>query len=178
MSVVTRTGDGGSTALFGGRRISKSSPRLHAYGTVDELNAVLGVILAEKGLPEHIKEHLFATQSLLFRVGTDLATPLSGNVEVVRIAKGETVQVEEWIEELEQALPTLKRFILPSGSKLGALLHQARTVCRRAERYVVEMMEKEEGNEHVQIYLNRLSDYLFLAARAVNRAAGAEEQEV
>ncbi|MBI3331634.1 cob(I)yrinic acid a,c-diamide adenosyltransferase [Candidatus Peregrinibacteria bacterium] len=178
MSIVTRTGDKGKTGLFGGQRVSKASPRLHAYGTVDELNACLGVILAEPNVPDTVKDQLLKTQRLLFLVGADLATPLESAAKIARVESTHVLEVESWINRLEQTLPVLQRFILPSGSRLGALLHQARTVCRRAERWVVELGEKEPTNLQVQIYLNRLSDYLFVVAREANRSAGAPEIEV
>jgi cob(I)alamin adenosyltransferase len=179
MSIVTRTGDQGTTGLFGGQRISKSSPRLHAYGTVDELNAVVGLVLAEPGLPATLRGPLEQTQRMLFRVGADLATPEDAqNTRPVRIEPKDAHEAEQWIKALESTLPVLKRFILPSGSRVSALLHHARTICRRAERWVVALSEQEQLNPEIQIYLNRLGDYLFLAARQANREARAEEVEV
>lgn len=188
MSIVTKTGDKGQTGLFGGKRIAKNAVRIHAYGTVDELNAVLGVILAEEDLHEDLRTQLLETQRLLFRVGGDLATPHftlgatrgRPNLETkfTRVESDHILQLEHWINDLEGNLPVLKRFILPSGSRLGSLLHFARTVCRRAERWVVDLGSQEQVNPNVQIYLNRLSDYLFLAARKANREQGATEIEV
>lgn len=178
MSIVTRTGDKGTTGLFGGKRLSKSDPRLHAYGTVDELNAVLGITLAEKEISEEIGKQLTIVQKLLFRVGADLATPLESKANVLRMTSEQTKEVETWIKKLENDLPPLTRFILPSGSRTGSLLHLARTVCRRAERWIVALGEQEEINPEVQIYLNRLGDYLFLVARTANREAGMAEVEV
>lgn len=178
MSIVTKTGDKGKTGLFGGQRVSKASARLHAYGTVDELNACLGVILAEPQIGQTMQTQLLRVQRLLFLVGADLATPIESNAKIARAEIAHIQEVEAWINGLEQTLPILQRFILPSGSRLGALLHQARTVCRRAERWVVALSEKETINLRVQIYLNRLSDYLFLVAREANRKEGAAEVEV
>ncbi|MBU2259133.1 cob(I)yrinic acid a,c-diamide adenosyltransferase [Patescibacteria group bacterium] len=178
MSITTRTGDGGKSGLLSGERVSKGSHRLEAFGTVDELNSVLGVTLAEEGIPVEVKKNLIQVQKLLFRVGTDLATPLRGTGSAMRLSKEDIYQLEKWIDDLEQTLPQLKHFILPSGSRLGALLHQARTVCRRAERCTVRLTEKKEINDRVQVYLNRLSDYLFLAAREVNTKQGTKEVEV
>lgn len=178
MSIVTKTGDKGQTGLFGGKRVSKTNPRIHAYGTVDELNACLGVVLAEEDLPVKLHHQLLSTQRLLFVVGADLATPLESKAKIQRVLPAHTADLEEWIMALESSLPTLTRFILPSGSRIGALLHQARTVCRRAERWVVGLAESETINVQVQVYLNRLGDYLFLAAREANRHAGAQELEV
>lgn len=177
-SIVTKSGDKGKTGLFGGQRVSKASERLHAYGTVDELNALLGRVIAEEAVPEELKEQLIDVQRLLFRIGADLATPVESSAKIERVVEIDVQIVEEWIGDLEPTLPQLTKFILPSGSKSGSLLHHARTVCRRAERWVVELNEKEDTNPHVQIYLNRLSDYLFVAARKVNNDLGAAEEEV
>lgn len=176
-SISTRTGDTGSTGLFGGRRVSKASHRLHAYGTVDELNALLGVILADRTLPQPIDDTLTSVQRTLFCVGADLATPYDSRLQVDRVTADVVAMLEEWGAALEASLPPLTKFILPGVSSAGALCHQARTVCRRAERWVVALSEHEKVNEHVVVYLNRLSDYLFLAARFVNKHAGAAERE-
>ena len=180
MSIVTKTGDRGETGLFGHERTSKSSPRMHAVGTVDELNASIGVMLADAPLPDTLKRQLQRIQHLLFVVGADLATPIDsvGRNKKMRITENHVGTLERWIEEYEEKLPPLKTFILPDGSMSGALLHLARTVCRRAERWVVALKEKELINPQCLIFLNRLSDYLFLAARAVNRAEGKEETPV
>ncbi len=178
MSIVTKTGDKGMTGLFGGKRVSKADARLHAYGTVDELNAVLGIVLSEEDLPVKLRHELRSTQRLLFTVGADLATPLESKAVIQRIVPAHTAEIEEWIAALESVLPSLTRFILPSGSKVGSQLHHARTICRRAERWVVELAHSDQVNVEVQVYLNRLGDYLFLAAREANRHSGAREEEV
>lgn len=178
VSVTTKTGDNGETTLFGGAKISKSSDRLHAYGDVDELNAVIGLILAEDNLPKKLWAELIRTQRVLFTVGGDLATPLDSQTSFPRLTSAETEELERWIDELEEELPQQTKFILPSGSRVGSLLHLARTVCRRAERWVVELTKSEEINTEVQVYLNRLSDYFFVASREANRQVGAEETEV
>ncbi len=198
MSVTTRTGDGGFSRLLTGERVSKGGLRLEAYGTVDELNSILGVVISllpQGGTepvvsgdepPSRLRKQLFEIQRLLFGVGSDLATPKDSQVNIKRVSSDEVRVIDEWIEELESALPELKRFILPSGSKLGSFLHQARTVCRRAERCTVRLAEEESScakasedrkiNEQIQIFLNRLSDYLFLCARRANRAEGLETE--
>jgi cob(I)alamin adenosyltransferase len=178
MSIVTKTGDDGTTGLYGGSRVPKSSVRLHAYGTVDELNAVLGLALTEPALPEAIRIQLRFVQHSLFRVGADLATPADQGDKVPRVELKHVEELETWIKTIEPTLPLMRRFILPSGSRAGSFLHLARTICRRAERHVVELMEHENVNPHVQVYLNRLSDALFLAARHVNRHLGDEETPV
>jgi cob(I)alamin adenosyltransferase len=177
MSIVTKTGDTGTTGLYGSRRVLKADPRIDAYGTVDELNAVLGVVLAELDLPIAIRGQLTAAQNALFIVGSDLATP-DVSIRVPRVLPEHTASVERWITTLESLLPPQRKFLLPSGSRTGALLHQARSVCRRAERCVVFLAEKEGINKEVQMYLNRLGDYLFLAARSANIALGCPETEV
>jgi cob(I)alamin adenosyltransferase len=178
MSIVTKTGDGGMTGLYGGPRVSKASARLHAYGTVDELNAVLGVVLTEKGMTPELTNHLREVQRVLFRVGADLATPVDKDVPVPRVEPRHVETLDTWIKTVEPALPVMKKFILPSGSRAGSFLHLARTVCRRAERHVVELMHQEPINNQVLVYLNRLSDALFLAARQVNLHLGEEETPV
>lgn len=177
-SIVTKTGDKGTTGLFGGERVPKDSPRIEAYGTVDELNACLGVAIAEETMPSALKAQLTEVQHLLFRVGGDLATPPSKRVKEDRIAKEHTEQIEAWIVKLEASLPPQMKFLLPGGSKPSAALHLARTVCRRAERRVVTLARKEDVNPEVRLFLNRLGDYLFLAARKANVELGEEETEV
>ena len=171
MSVTTRTGDDGTTGLLGSQRVSKASKRIHSYGDVDELNAVVGLVLCEK-LPDMIQKQLSDLQRLLFTLGSDLAALESS---AVRIALDDVHVVEEWIRQLESQLPPLRHFILPRGSRSSCLLHQSRTICRRAERWAVGLSERETVNPHALIFLNRVSDYLFLAARTVNHEAGEGE---
>ncbi len=177
-SLSTTGGDKGKTSLFGGERVSKSSFRLHAYGTIDELNAVFGLVLAEEGVPEALHNQLHHIQKDLFCLGADLATPLSKTgSKVVRMEAADTARIEQWGHMLEESLPAMERFILPGGSRGGALLHQARTICRRAERWMVHLCEEEEVNKEALIYVNRLSDYLFLLSRKVNHVQGTKEVE-
>ncbi len=182
MSIVTRTGDNGYTGLVGGSRAPKSDPRLHAIGTVDELNATLGAALAESGVAGDLRGQLQKLQHLLFRLGADLASPM-GLRKMKRIEPAQTRDIERWIKLLEKELPPLAAFILPGGTKAGSALHLARTVCRRAERWTVAL-SKSAGlrpvdgvNPEAIIFLNRLGDYLFLAARKVNKKGGVEEQK-
>ncbi len=177
MSIITKTGDNGTTGLYGGMRISKSDLRMHAIGTVDELNALLGVILSA-ATDETFCALITRIQHQLFHVGADLATPLPGPANAKRIQPAESHELEAHVQELERTLPPLTAFILPSGSSLGSLLHHARTVCRRAERWGVALREQEDITAEILIYLNRLSDLLFLLARAANINAGAEETKV
>lgn len=177
-TLSTTGGDNGTTGLFGGQRVSKASYRLHAYGSIDELNAIIGLILTEKDVPEDLAQQLHDVQKDLFCLGADLATPLDKTGDhIVRICEGDIKRIEKWGTALEGDLPALQRFVLPSGCRAAALLHQARTVCRRAERWMVHLGEKESINEQALIYINRLSDYFFLVARTVNKAAGVLERE-
>lgn len=176
MSIVTKTGDKGMTGLFGGSRVSKADARMHAIGTVDELNAALGVIFAEPGISEEMKSSLTTLQNHLFRLGADIASPMNA-AKAMRMETEQTTYLEAMIAGIEPTLPELQWFILPSGTRTGALLHQARAVCRRAERWMVEL-GKDETNPEAIVYINRLSDLLFLLARAANRDAGTEETRV
>jgi len=178
MKIFTKTGDAGETSLFDNSRVSKADPRVDAYGEVDEVNAVLGAALSQ-GVDDDIASVLTTVQKDLFAVGARLADPSSRIAERVTKAAVTTEQIERLettIDRLETELPPLRRFILPGGSSAGALLHLARTVCRRAERRVVAL-----GTDSVEpgviIYLNRLSDLLFVMARAVNHRAGIPETE-
>ena len=178
MKIYTKTGDAGETSLFDNSRVSKADPRVDAYGEVDEVNAVLGAALSQ-GVDADIASVLTTVQKDLFAVGARLADPSSRIAERVTKAAVTTEQIdllETTIDRLETELPPLRRFILPGGSSAGALLHLARTVCRRAERRVVAL-----GTDSVEpgviIYLNRLSDLLFVMARAVNHRAGIPETE-
>lgn len=168
MKIYTRTGDKGRTGLFGGQRVSKSSPRLHAYGTLDELNACLGAVLTDSALPPPLREQLLSIQSLLFRIGADLATPLESNANIKRMDESFAMSLEHWIDALEEQLSPLTSFILPGGSLPGAKLHEARTICRRAERWIVELKEQEPMTHAIIVLMNRLGDYLFVAARYAN----------
>jgi cob(I)alamin adenosyltransferase len=178
--IYTRTGDRGETGLFGGGRVSKAHPRVEAYGAVDELNAALGVALA--ALPADVlRDRLALLQPDLFAVGAHLATPRRPGrkqpslpaLPVARVA-----ELERWIDEGEDALPELRAFIMPGGSSAGAALHLARTICRRAERRVLAFAAGEpDVDERIVVYLNRLSDYLFVAARIANAETGATERE-
>ncbi len=178
MKIYTRAGDKGKTSLFGGTKVSKSAVRLHAYGTLDELNACLGLVVSNESTPKTVKGQLLEIQSLLFTLGADLATPLESTANIVRTDPLYAEKLERWIDEMDTVLEPLTRFILPGGSAVGALLHQARTVCRRAERWIVELKEQEPITEGVLIVTNRLSDYLFTAARYVNKVLESGEEEV
>lgn len=172
--VYTRTGDRGETSLVGGRRVRKDSPRVEAYGDVDELNSLLGLTRAH--LADSPANRLLAEiQNELFTVGADLASPLE--IAAPRITPDHIARLEKAIDEWNRTLPPLREFILPGGTVPGALLHLARAVARRAERRVVRLIAEEPTNEYVLVYLNRLSDLLFVLARAVNREAHVAEEE-
>ena len=172
LKIYTKTGDGGDTGLFGGGRVRKNGVRVEAYGTVDELNSVLGVVRTFM-LPDPAGEWLQRVQNDLFSLGADLATPLETKADwVERIAMEAVQALEQAIDFMEDQLPPLKRFILPGGRPAAAHLHVARTVCRRAERIAVELNDEQAINPTAIVYLNRLSDFLFVLARWVNFVAG------
>ena len=170
--VYTRTGDQGQTSLVGGARVSKASLRVDAYGDVDELNCVIGLARARLEDRE-IDEVLGLMQNDLFTLGADLASP--SEIDVPRIEESFTRKLEELADRFLAELDPLKEFILPGGSEAGAVLHLARTVARRAERRVVELFETGQLNPETIVYLNRLSDLLFILARVVNHRAGVPE---
>jgi cob(I)alamin adenosyltransferase len=170
MRIYTRTGDGGDTGLFGNRRVRKHDPRIEAYGTVDELNAVLGLLAAEPLEPAR-HDRIRTIQALLFDIGADLATE-GGSASVGRVA-AHTRELELWMDEADAALPPLRTFILPGGHREAALCHLARTVCRRAERRVWALADAaKDVPRELPIYLNRLSDLMFVWARADNQRHG------
>lgn len=180
--IYTRTGDRGETGLIGGRRVSKAHPRIGAYGTVDELNSLIGVVralTAERSLPPELasllEEALAPLQDDLFLIGSLLADP-EGKGKLTP-ASLEPARLERLIDRLDGELPPIKSFILPGGSLVAAYLHLARTVCRRAERAVVGIREEgEEVAEEIIVYLNRLSDLLFVLARYANHRLGIADQ--
>jgi cob(I)alamin adenosyltransferase len=179
--IYTKTGDRGETGLVGGKRISKDSPRIWAYGTVDELNASIGIARAfnaeEKSREgRSMDEVLSRIQNELFNLGTELATlPEDAWEGMPRIQQTHIAALEKLMDELEAKLKPLTQFILPGGCKTAAALHQARTICRRAERFCVRLAGKEKIGECVAPYLNRLGDALFVLARWANQVRGVKE---
>ena len=176
--IYTKTGDRGDTGLFGGARVSKDDLRVEAYGAVDELNAVLGVAAAACADAE-LAEEIRALQAGLFQLGADLATPPGeptkrGRAAFTRIGATDVARLEAAIDRWEAALPPLQTFILPGGHASAAALHQARAVCRRAERRCVTLLRSEPGDDQGEVlrHLNRLSDLLFVLARASNARLG------
>lgn len=192
--IYTKTGDEGQTSLGDGSRVPKTHPRIRAYGAVDELNAVLGVALAQ-GVPDSIMQHLQAVQNDLYDVGADLCVPEpleeddgdyhhhdddgedareATTIGALRVLESQVEQLEEWIDAAVEKLTPLTSFILPGGNVSAASLHVARTVCRRAEIEVLQLAEFEEVNPHAVVYLNRLSDLLFVWARMCNDGGHAD----
>lgn len=178
MKLYTRSGDDGTTGLFGAGRVPKDSIRVTAYGQVDELNAALGLAASicdgTRTYEKHVRELIDALQNALFDLGADLATPPGSKHEqhVTRLSEQDIHHIEKTIDEIEDGNDALKTFILPGGTELAARLHLARTICRRAERDVVTLERAETINHINVLYLNRLSDLLFALARRVNKESG------
>ena len=174
MKIYTKTGDAGETGLFAGPRVLKDDPRIEAYGAVDELNAALGLVRSER-LPPEVEQTLERVQSDLFAVGAELATPNPEQQGTALTNLAMVTYLERAIDNLEAGLPPLKHFILPAGARGATLVHVARGICRRAERRVVTLMQAASVSPLIVQYLNRLGDYLFVAARFVNQETGASE---
>jgi cob(I)alamin adenosyltransferase len=170
MKIYTRTGDAGTTSLVGGARLPKYSPRIEAYGTVDELNANIGVLVSHPKCPPAQRQTLLRVQNKLFDLGAYLAgAPTTG------ISTDDISGLEQSIDEMTATLPPIDRFILPGGCRLAALANVARTVCRRAERRIVALAADETVDLDVQAFINRLSDWLFTFGRYTNISEGVEE---
>ena len=167
--IYTKTGDTGDTGLSTGLRVRKDCPQIQAIGDVDELNSVLGMVMTHD-MPKELQEIIIEIQHQLFNLGAEL-----NNAELSFMNKDIVNKLEIKIDEFNQALPPLKNFILPGGGSAAATCHLARAVCRRAERSVVMLNEDNELNPQLQIYLNRLSDFLFVASRVLSKHAGEEE---
>ncbi len=177
MKIYTRTGDAGDTGLFGGPRVSKDDVRIEAYGTVDELNASLGCVRsfgASSGIDPELDRQLAQIQGELFSIGAELATPEPAKHSLQVIGDSQIGGIESWIDGHEQKLQPLRVFILPGGTHVASLLHVSRAICRRAERRVVTLGSQEgvQISDAVVVYLNRLSDYLFVVSRVANHQAG------
>jgi cob(I)alamin adenosyltransferase len=177
MKIYTKSGDKGETSLVYGTRVSKDSPRVEAYGTCDEANSVIGLalsLLPETDEWEDLRGVFHIVQTKLFHIGAELATP-AGKEVGWPIREEDVTYLEQQIDKLDAALPQLTNFVLPGGHASAAALHVARTVVRRAERETVRITESEQVNSTVLKYLNRLSDFLFVAARYVNLKSGKTE---
>lgn len=165
--IYTRTGDDGTTGLGDGARVPKQCTRIEALGAVDELNSQLGVLLAESDLPADMRALLTQIQHELFELGGELSIP-----NYIRITAAMVTRLEQQLDVLNDAMPPLKEFILPGGSRCAALCHVARAVCRRSERRLAALAQQEAVSAEALMYLNRLSDLLFVLCRALNRALG------
>jgi len=171
MKIYTKTGDKGETGLFGGERVSKDSPRISAYGTIDELNSFIGLAIT-KVKNDDVKKCLLKIQNYLFIIGADLATPdtdKTKKLDIQRTPVSFYKELEKLIDEFDVQLDELKNFILPGGSESASLLHICRTVCRRAEREVVALKKSVTIDDNIIIFLNRLSDLLFVLSRIENK---------
>lgn len=181
--VYTRTGDNGETSLVGGKRVPKDSPRIEAYGTIDELNSIVGLArvfneerLAKGKAHRFLDEILRGIQDELFDLGSELATPPDFSYEgMYRVGEGEVKRLEGLIDECQKELGPLHSFVLPGGGKIGGYLHQCRTVCRRAEREILRLSRVEEIGEWPFKYVNRLSDLFFVLARWAGKRMGEKE---
>ncbi len=181
MKIYTKTGDKGETSLYGGTRVSKAAARVESYGTLDELNAFIGLAKAEIS-DEKVLNQLQKIQFDLFTVGSEAATPTDKLILAngknrldLMISEKEITELELWMDDLDAELEPLRFFILPSGGKAAATVHICRTVCRRAERTMVFLDETEEVRPELIKYLNRLSDYLFILARYISKISGEKE---
>lgn len=182
MKIYTKTGDNGTTALFGGTRVKKYNPRIESYGTVDELNSYIGLI-KDQDINSNAKEALLKIQNELFTLGAMLATPpeketlKSGKerLNIPKIDEDSILFLENEIDKMDEILPQMTHFILPGGHQAVSFCHVARCVCRRAERLSVELNDDEPINEDILKYLNRLSDYLFVLARKLSLDLQVEE---
>lgn len=168
--IYTRTGDDGTTGLGTGDRVPKNSERVEVFGTVDELNSLLGVVLASHAVDSDVADCLTLIQRQLFDLGGEMCLPGTNVINADAVAG-----LEKSLDEFNADLPSLKDFVLPGGSPVAASCHVARTVCRRAERRTWALAQNEDVNEHSLHYLNRLSDLLFVIARVLNRRAGVDE---
>lgn len=175
MKIYTKQGDAGETGLFGGPRVPKDDLRIRAYGTVDELNAALGLVLCQPDLPKELAEPLCRVQSELFQLGAELATPRGKGLPIEPVAEARITALEKEIDAMESTLQPLKTFILPGGTAGSSALHLARTISRRAEREIVSLHRQDPQRLEVLRYMNRLSDYLFVCARYANRLKGIED---
>lgn len=182
MKIYTKTGDKGETSLYGGTRVSKAAARVESYGTLDELNAFIGLAKAEIS-DEKVLSQLQKIQFDLFTVGSEAATPTdkmllaNGKSRLdLMISEKEITDLELWMDDFDAELEPLQFFILPSGGKAAASVHVCRTVCRRAERAMVHLNETEEVRPELIKYLNRLSDYLFILARYISKISGEKEE--
>lgn len=175
-SIYTRTGDGITTSIIGGERVPKYSLRLEAYGTIDELSAFIGNLVADDSVIDQQRYDLLKIQNTLFNIGMYLATPPAvKEKEVKGLSDDDITEMESWIDAMDEQLPQLHNFIIPGGCKASAKANLARTVCRRAERRILQLASEEEVDKLIIAYINRLSDYLYVIGRYLNKFADYEE---
>ncbi len=176
-ALYTRTGDAGSTSLVGGSRVKKNCVRIEAYGTVDELSSCLGLVGSGKDCPEDVRKQLEDIQNELFNVGSYLASDSEEGKEPLcsSLSQAKLMRLESWIDEWDEKTPKIYAFVLPGGCDLSSRAHLARTVCRRAERRILDLAEEAYVDPQVIRFVNRLSDYLFILARFFNHHQGIEE---
>ncbi|OFZ21223.1 MAG: ATP:cob(I)alamin adenosyltransferase [Bdellovibrionales bacterium GWB1_55_8] len=175
MKIYTKKGDAGETGLYGGQRVPKDHLRIRAYGALDELNAIFGLVLSEPSLATDLRERLLRIENELFQLGSELATPADRKVPTELLESPQVELLEREIDEMDAGLPPLTHFILPGGSRRGALLHLARTTSRRVEREMIALHHVESLRAEALRYMNRLSDYLFVCARYQNQLDGEPE---
>lgn len=174
--LYTRTGDDGTTSLAGGTRTAKNSVRVEAYGTVDELSSAIGVLLSEKEVPDAVADQLREVQMRLFDLGASLASDSKATAPLpCPVTEEDLASLEGWIDSLDSQTPPLNAFVLPGGSRCAADAHMARTICRRAERRILDLAGETGVQPGVTAYINRLSDYLFACARFCNAVEGVGE---
>lgn len=175
-NLYTRTGDRGMTSLVDGSRAAKDSKRIESYGEIDELSSVIGMLVSDHSCPEEIRDDLQHVQHLMFEIGGYLATPVrEGETPQLEWLDAEIERLEGWIDSLDERTPKIRSFILPGGSEVSGKCHLARTVCRRAERHIIALSRESYVDPKVISYINRLSDYLFIAARYLNFITGIED---
>ena len=175
MKIYTKKGDNGTTGLIGGTRVLKSSLRIEAYGTVDELNSYVGMIRDQK-INSTIVDQLLEIQDRLFTIGATLAVdPSKSNMSIPDLYDTDIECLEKWMDEMDTTLPPMKHFVLPGGHQTVSFCHIARCVCRRAERIIVDLNQQEEVSTLVVAYMNRLSDYLFVLGRLLSQELQIEE---
>lgn len=174
MKIYTKTGDQGTTGLYGGRRLPKNHLRIESYGTVDELNAFVG-LLRDSLTQEELRDELYIMQNILFNVGSNLASDPSKDLPLPEIKAAYATSLEEAMDRMNESLAPLKNFILPGGHPNVSYCHLARCVCRRAERLIVALSQEEKLDQNILIYFNRLSDYFFVLGRYVAKELGIEE---
>lgn len=176
MKIYTKKGDTGTTGLIGGTRILKSSLRIEAYGTIDELNSFIGVV-RDQQIDDVYQKQLIEIQDRLFTIGSSLASdPEKSNMKIPDLLTSDVEALEKWMDEMESQLPEMKHFILPGGHPTVSFCHVTRCICRRAERIIVDLDQHEFVADLVIVYVNRLSDYLFVLGRKLGQDLGAAEQ--